>query len=126
MGHTINNGLEPANPFRHRVLAEIASDENTLDHDTDIIQLGLGTLPELLAPGQVDVAISEGIPATGQVHSQFRGDEEHGTERNWTRITLVDTMRKRSVVFFECGHEELIDLVLGDLLLVPKFDALVC
>jgi hypothetical protein len=50
MGRTINNGAEPADPLGHRVLAKVASNEHALDHQTDVIQLGLGGLPEFLVP----------------------------------------------------------------------------
>lgn len=48
MRRTINDSTEPANPFGHRVLSQVAGDEDALDHQTDVIQFGLGRLPELL------------------------------------------------------------------------------
>jgi hypothetical protein len=47
---TIDDGLEPAEPFWHSVGSEVTGDENAFDHETDVVQFGLRGLPELLVP----------------------------------------------------------------------------
>lgn len=54
--HTINNNLNPARPLRQSIFAEVACDEHTLDHETNILGSALErVLPVLI----VEVARNE-------------------------------------------------------------------
>lgn len=39
--HTVNDSLDPARPLGKRVLAEVVRDEDTLDHQPDILDICL-------------------------------------------------------------------------------------
>lgn len=58
---TINNNLDPARPLGQSIFAEVARDEHTLNHETDILG---GALKRVLPVRVVEVA----------------GDEKNGTE----------------------------------------------
>lgn len=95
-GHTINNDLEPTNPLRHPVLAKFLSDEDTLDHEPDVLIRVLGALPKFLRDSTRDV--------------------DDGLERDRAGVALEVVPGEGILEVFKGCLIELLILLVGDIL----------